>query len=547
MPAATDSMADGRGQHGGECHRPSTIGHRRIFASASGGVLSTLIFVLLLAIACAWVLHLPVFPSQDGPVHVYYARVARDLMLGGHAYDRQFRVARPFPPYSIHAYVLMAMLRWCSSEMAERLLACLSMFVCGVGLLWLSRRMGGSLIFCALAVPFLLNRYLFLGFYGYTLAIGLALIAMAEWLRTDRSRPVRRIVFLALTVATLFAHPVPYLLLVAFCWLAVLAGWSNRHKNGIDQVAIQPPTRADIIVLCAATALFLYIKHYSHSGMLWNYQWGAEWNAKLLRIIDVFRTWSILPLKVTAYNAVLGIVLIAITVAALVWARRESRAGSITRAQLVAGFALLVLFSLPLLPRTMNGSGFFADRFAIWPPLLLVAAAGAVKLRRMTDIAMAGTAAALLALTLFFLNSYLAPIARAEDVSSIPKGMLAGQRVYAYDGSRTAHLTYDPFLMAPVRAVDRAGAMLVDSPWTDLQIIMLDEVGPKVKFTVEAGPQSLTGAPLHVAVVHSHCGIEDPNSAPLFAHSHPGEWTTSTYGCFDVLQPTAPIAPIANN
>ncbi|MGH9521932.1 MAG: hypothetical protein ACRD3E_05325 [Terriglobales bacterium] len=526
MPAATDVIADrvwDRLPPAGPTRRDATL--------------STLIFVLLLAIACAWVLYLPVFPSQDGPVHVYYARVAGDLMLGGHAYDQQFRVARPFPPYSVHAYLLMAILPWTSSELAEKLLACFSMLVCGLGVLSLSRRMGRSLIFCALGVPFLLNRYLFLGFYGYTIAIGLALMAMAEWLRPDRGRPLRRVVFLALTVATLFSHPVPYLLLIAFCWLAVLAGWSNRRNHASNEVAIQPPTRGDLLVLIIASTLLLYIRHYSHSGMLWNYEWAAEWNAKLLRILDVFRTWNILPLKAAAYNFVLGAVLVGITVAALARARRESRTGSITPAQLIAGFALLVLFSLPLLPRTMNGSGFFADRFAIWPPLLLIAAAGAVEMRRKTVVATAGIAAVVLAVTLFYLNAYLGPIARSEDVSSIPAGIMAGERVFAYDGSRAAHLTYDPYLMAPVRAVDRSGAMLVNSPWTDLQIIMLDAIGPAVKFTPEIGPQSLTGAPLRIAVIYSHCGVENPNTAPLFAQAHPARWKVSTYGCFDIFQP----------
>ena len=527
MPAATET----HNVSSGRAWAQSAI--LRIRHSGS----SALLFFVLLACACTWVLHLPVFPSQDGPVHVYYARVARDLMLGGQTYAQQFRLARPFPPYSIHAYVLMAMLPWASSEMAEKLLACLSMIVCGLGVLLLARRLGRSLIVCAFAVPLLLNRFLFLGFYGYTLAIGFALMAISDWLGDDRARPMRRASFLLLTVLALFSHPVPYLLLIAFCWLAVLSGWWNRRYRTSAESAVQAPTRGDLIVLTIATSFFIYIKHYSHSGMLWNYEWAAEWNAKLLRVVDVFRTWIILPVKAPSYSFALGAVVVGLTVVALVQARRESRSGSITRVQLVAGFALLLLFALPLLPRTMNGSGFFAERFAIWPPLLLIAASSAMEVRRSVTRVLGCVAVVVFALTLFLLNSYLAPIARAEDVSGVPAGILAGQRVLAHDESRAKDLTYEPYQFAPVRLVDRAGALLTDSPWTDLQIIMLDEIGPKARFTPEEGPRTLTTPPEPLGVVDSHCGVTGPSSAALFAERHPGRWQVVHHGCFDVVEP----------
>ena len=74
-------------------------------------LLGWLAFAALITALCMWILSLPLFPSQDGAAHVYYATVSRDLLLGPSAFAHDFRIARPFPPYSLHAYLLMALLQ----------------------------------------------------------------------------------------------------------------------------------------------------------------------------------------------------------------------------------------------------------------------------------------------------------------------------------------------------------------------------------------------------------------------------------------------------
>jgi hypothetical protein len=41
-------------------------------------------FAVGVAACCVWILSLPVFPSEDGPVHVYYATVMTTLLSGAH-------------------------------------------------------------------------------------------------------------------------------------------------------------------------------------------------------------------------------------------------------------------------------------------------------------------------------------------------------------------------------------------------------------------------------------------------------------------------------
>src|SRR4051812_4127416 len=170
-----------------------------------------IVFAALVATLCAWILTLPLFPSQDGAAHVYYAEVSRDLLQGHPAFAHDFRIARPFPPYSLHAYLLMALLQGASPEMAEKLLACLCVIVGALGLAYLARQLGRSAAaVAALASPFLLHRWIFLGFYGYALGVGVALAAIGVWMRPQKSSR-HRAMFLILTALTLFAHPVPYL------------------------------------------------------------------------------------------------------------------------------------------------------------------------------------------------------------------------------------------------------------------------------------------------------------------------------------------------
>lgn len=497
---------------------------------------SALIFFGLVVVYCAWILSLPVFPSQDGPAHVYYARVTRDLLLEHSTYASQFRIARPFPPYSVHAYVLMALRPFTSGEMAEKLLACLAVIVGGCGVFYLARQLGRSAIMACFTVPFLLNRYLFLGFYGYVLATGFALLSIAVWLRADRRKPARRVAFLVLTVVTLFSHPVPYLLLLAFCWGEVLLGWWNARRGPAETQtghALQRPTLGDFAMIDAATALLLYVAHYSHSGPLWRYEWAANWDLKLLRIVDVFRGWIELPVRAPAYDWLIGATLVAITLAVLRQASQESKQGLITRTQAVVGFALLVLLALPLLPPTMNGSGFFADRFSIWPPLLLIASAASFELSRRAQRVLAVLGIAVPIVALFVLGGIVDPVARKLDVSAFPKDSLAGEHLLEASDTQPGHaLTFDPYLLAPARLIDRGGGLLVGAPWLELQIMILDDIGPKAILNNKGEVQMLPGPKAAVGAVDVRC---DAN-APSTIHPPTGSPLTR-FGCFDIWQP----------
>src|ERR1051325_6195043 len=101
-------------------------------------------FLVLLAVACLWVLHLPLFPTQDGPVHVYYARVSHAVLSGQGSFGNDFRVAHSLPPYAVHAYLLMFLMQSFSPELSEQLLACACVLSAGLGFWFFARQIGRS-------------------------------------------------------------------------------------------------------------------------------------------------------------------------------------------------------------------------------------------------------------------------------------------------------------------------------------------------------------------------------------------------------------------
>ncbi len=258
------------------------------------GVTGWIVFAALVAAVCAWIVSLPVFPSQDGGVHVYYARISRDLLLGHPGFEHDYRMARYLPPYSVHAYLLMLLLQFGSPLLAEKLIACLCVIVVGGGLAYLAKQAGRSApVVAALSVPFLLHRWIFMGFFGYVIGVGLALLAAGIWIHRGGRTTGLRAAFLAITALTLLSHPVPYLVVLAFCWIGVLAGWWNARLKSSEDDAIVPPAAGDLLTLALATAMLLYVRLYSHAGPLWDNEVLADLHDKLFRIINVFLTTDV--------------------------------------------------------------------------------------------------------------------------------------------------------------------------------------------------------------------------------------------------------------
>lgn len=502
------------------------------------------VFFVLLAILCGWILSLPIFPTQDGPVHVYYADVAASLIKGSPLYAADFHIARPFPPYSLHAYILMALLQVVSPAMAEKLLACVAVLVLGLGMLYLARQVGPSGgLAAAFAAPLLLNRYLFLGFYGFCIAVGLAFAAMGLWLRPDRGEIRRRVLFLVLVVICLFSHPVPFLLLLGFCWSETLAGWwlgkeTNRGSGFIS------PGRSDVAALLASTALLLYIKHYSHSGALWTPLSRSELQENVYRIADTFLGYLLSPLTTVEFRWPMAAIFAAALVLAVWRALRDAAARRFTRSHLLLGWALAMTFALPLAPGEINGSYFFADRLALWIALLVLVAAAAIEISPRVEKPGSLVALVLGIALLGPLNAQVRPVARALDIFNFPP-LPAGEHLLAFNRMPDpGPFTLNPFLWSAVRVVEREHAILENSPWLELQIMMLEQRPATVTLAGRVFPQpNRAGPPIAAGVVMTECGNlrSTASLGTQMLEEARGQLRLWRAPCYELLAPATPL------
>src|ERR1700744_3345714 len=53
----------------------------------------------LVLVFCVWALSLPLFPTQDGPMHKYYVHVLASLLSGGQS-NSAYVIRHPFPHYA---------------------------------------------------------------------------------------------------------------------------------------------------------------------------------------------------------------------------------------------------------------------------------------------------------------------------------------------------------------------------------------------------------------------------------------------------------------
>ena len=84
------------------------------------------IFVVLVGLYCGWILSLPLFPSQDGPMHLYFANIIAKL-LSGHStiYNTYYSLRHLPPPYSLHYVLLLLVAYVCSLVVADKFVTCL--------------------------------------------------------------------------------------------------------------------------------------------------------------------------------------------------------------------------------------------------------------------------------------------------------------------------------------------------------------------------------------------------------------------------------------
>lgn len=395
---------------------------------------------------CAWILQLPVFPSEDGPVHMYYATVLAKLLRGGPGpLHDAFVIRHLLPPYSLYYYLLIALLSIFPAVLTEKLTAAILVITLAAGFRALCKVVGpNGRVVSLLILPVLLNWPLFMGFQNYVLSIGITLGALAVWFSKARKR---RSLFLLLVAAVILAHPVPLAALVMVCVVDLFGRWWRRPRS---RDLFSPAWRLDLMTLGAACVLMSYVALFTE---------GSKVRSNLLHHINP-------ALAVKQYIALYGLGLFArisgasllytallycCLALAIVMVVRSFRSRSQhwsdhpqrTPADAMTVAILLFLLVLPFMPDTMNGGYYFNTRMLIlaWCGLAASGAGGPTASPRWRALVTITSALALV-VTLVLAQIRIVPTAR--------RAALAEQVPLSFPGSNALLLAATAYQADPV-------------------------------------------------------------------------------------------------
>jgi hypothetical protein len=443
-----------------------------------------LVFAVGVVACCAWILSLPVFPSEDGPVHLYYATVMTKLLSGAHdPLCAAFRIRHLLPPYSLYYYLLIVLLKLFPAILVEQIAACIIVAVMAFGFRFLCLAAGGNGQWTAfLLLPLLLNWPLLMGFENYCLSIGLTFWAMGVWLGRAR---YRRAVFLILVALIVLTHPIPLLLLAVLCVVDLVGRVSMRGSS---------EWRNDLLTLACACASMSYVLLFTQANKV---KQNLLLHIQPLVSLKQYATLYGLGLFARISTATLfytglliAILLLSLWLAARSFFRREGeRRWQPSDALFLATIALLI--ALPFLPDTMNGGFYFNNRLLIfaWCGAIAAASGGAAFEPRIRVLQPA-LGYATLAVTLVLAQIRIAPEAQRAAVAESAPIVHRGENAIllpATDYEADPELRFRPLEWSAVRYFRRAGDVMLDAPFLDMATMPIDTRRPQLEGTVVPG------------------------------------------------------------
>ena len=466
-------------------HALANLGSRQAQAppSESRSRLTSFLFACLVFVFCAWALSLPLFPTQDGPIHKYYVHVIASLLSGSHAYG-SYVIRRPFPPYAIHYALLLGLTKFLSFDLAEKIFVCLIFVLTAYGFRYCARSLGPSGDLLSLCmVPLVLHWSLVMGFLNYSLAVGLFFLAAGLWTRAAEGNTRLWLLFVIVIVVLTLTHPVPLLLLISFCGLDfIIHVLQDRGRSG-KGFSLRT-YRWQAAALFAACLSFLYpLASADRSRSVSNLHSTALHKDALISSlvlsgISPFDTRSrsllINLYRLGLYAILIGCLGLAATALAAHWRSRQLRSSD---TMLFGSLALLL--AIPILPPAMNGSDYFAARLMIFPWLGAIAAAsGYASPQRLRRIAPA-FALAMAAVTLLPAEIFIRPVSHqlaALEVQPLPDhaqglAILDPAMLQAVRGEH--QLGFNPYVWSGALPFLHGNDVMLNSPWLDLTIMPL--------------------------------------------------------------------------
>jgi hypothetical protein len=450
---------------------------------------SEVLFFLGLSAIVGLLAALPVFPSGDGPVHIYLSHILGLLALrpaspAAAPYVAVYAVRHLVQPYALHYFWLIAAEHFVTVAVAEKSFVLANVLVNALGFRLLARqlsgRVGASSPVSLWILPLLLSWALASGFLNFCFAQGILFAAYALYLRIAAARLTRARIaipvafYITVLALLILSHPVPLLMLLGLqCGDAILL--LLRKQKGYWPAGLLLTAVAFIFPMLIAD------KAQVADSLLRDLR---PHMAQLLAIVSgdrlsMFVSGSFVGITFTA-------MLVALVPTALVlmvrggWTKRlfSSQATQADRLCLTATVLLLCTLTFP---ESMNGSALFADRMVplLWPLVFICVASVTVSeqvTRWCTALAMLATMASLtLALV------YLLPAARSQEaLTRAPLPRAARGLFFTAPGQRHPFRKhFDQALLGwgGARAFAASDDVLVNTPWMQLTIVPIRERG----------------------------------------------------------------------
>lgn len=478
---------------------------RNTSLSRSQRYLSVLLLVLLGAYV-GWLLSMPAWPSQDGPVHLYYARVLGTLFSSAPSPFRPyFFIKHLLPPYALYYYALLALSHFVSLLTADRLVICGYAISFVLGFRYAARALGANFgVTSLLASVLTLNWALGMGFANFCLSLSFGLWAIGVWLRIGNGAELRkRIGFLVLLLVITLTHPVPLLLVLGFCGLDLICRYIAGRKAWR---ALQPhELRNGIATLLLGCLYMIYVKAFTVAHPLEQRTKviGTFGQHLLRRIKDLLIVKNLEVLygrwwEIELYRACLGLILVAGLVFAVQQWRRNRADGVWRASDSMTVYAACFLVIMPLLPSDISGAYYFFERLNImlWITVLLAASGWVPRLDtianretnakmppRKVQFASIGAGVFVTIITVLLLHAAdrtLRPFADRDYTLANTELPLRGQLAMVLDGDQErkylwAGPPWDPYFWETVALLRRNDAIMVNAPWLDSPIIPLAE------------------------------------------------------------------------
>ena len=518
---------------------------------------------------CGWILSLPLFPTQDGPMHLYYARIMQALLFGRDPglFPQFYTIKHMLPPYALYYYLLLSLGHFVSLVVADKLVICLYVVLFLFGIRFLARSLGPSGdTFSLLAIPLALNWPLAMGFVNFCLSLALALWALGLWCRVaeapaDARNPRRLAAFVVLAVLMMLTHPVPLLFVLGFCFVELAIRLARRNTG--------PAFRRDACAALLAALTLVYVKLFTVAHLTQQVDSShATYRAavravvigiEILGTVDLFSPRGALGLLRRGSMFLVFFAALGFAVAQL---RRDRKERRWTLANTWLVLAGLLWIAVPILPPDLNASHLFSSRLMIFPLLAALAGASGAQIPtfargRRGLLISAAVSIVLLTVALRLGQMRVGPVARQiAQIESMPVAP-AHQVALAlwpdgYDVLKT-QITYDPYYWSAARLLRRSDSILYNTPWLDLAIIPVGpqpgmptyripsqslEIGYYMRKTLagSAEARSVLFAPVDQVIVNDGAVIPGDEHDPLLALDpiHPHAWSCRPQAYLDV-------------